>query len=143
MEVPQTVDCLQGVLTVIPMQLLSFHIAVLRGYDVRDTMHVFFFKSWNSKKKKKIKKRFWKQKNLTNSERCSSRKRLKVAGLFFAMFGGEHFFFWNIGTSFHFGMDGGLFCGALFLCFSYFIRNYWFVSCSLSPITTFCLSRFT
>ncbi|XP_019928276.1 glutamine--fructose-6-phosphate aminotransferase [isomerizing] 2 isoform X4 [Magallana gigas] len=33
-EVPQTVDCLQGVLTVIPMQLLSFHIAVLRGYDV-------------------------------------------------------------------------------------------------------------
>lgn len=53
MEVPQTVDCLQGVLTVIPMQLLSFHIAVLRGYDVRDTMHVFFFKSWNSKKKKK------------------------------------------------------------------------------------------
>ncbi|KAK3090657.1 hypothetical protein FSP39_013430 [Pinctada imbricata] len=33
-EVPQTVDCLQGILTVIPMQLLSFHIAVLRGYDV-------------------------------------------------------------------------------------------------------------
>ncbi|XP_052685331.1 glutamine--fructose-6-phosphate aminotransferase [isomerizing] 2-like isoform X2 [Crassostrea angulata] len=33
-EVPQTVDCLQGVLTVIPMQLLSFHIAVLRGFDV-------------------------------------------------------------------------------------------------------------
>ena len=33
---PHTVDCLQGVLTVIPMQLLSFHIAVLRGYDVCD-----------------------------------------------------------------------------------------------------------
>ncbi|XP_052770783.1 glutamine--fructose-6-phosphate aminotransferase [isomerizing] 2-like isoform X2 [Mya arenaria] len=32
--VPHTVDCLQGVLTVIPMQLLSFHMAVLRGYDV-------------------------------------------------------------------------------------------------------------
>ncbi|ELU13472.1 hypothetical protein CAPTEDRAFT_164953 [Capitella teleta] len=32
--VPHTVDCLQGILTVIPMQLLSFHIAVLRGYDV-------------------------------------------------------------------------------------------------------------
>ncbi|KAL5018920.1 hypothetical protein ScPMuIL_004642 [Solemya velum] len=33
-EVPHTVDCLQGVVSVIPMQLLSFHIAVLRGYDV-------------------------------------------------------------------------------------------------------------
>ncbi|XP_013402666.1 glutamine--fructose-6-phosphate aminotransferase [isomerizing] 2 isoform X8 [Lingula anatina] len=33
-DVPYTVDCLQGILTVIPMQLLSFHIAVLRGYDV-------------------------------------------------------------------------------------------------------------
>lgn len=34
LQVPQTVDCLQGILTVIPLQLLSFHIAVLRGYDV-------------------------------------------------------------------------------------------------------------
>ncbi|XP_015589581.1 glutamine--fructose-6-phosphate aminotransferase [isomerizing] 2 isoform X1 [Cephus cinctus] len=34
LEVPKTVDCLQGVLTVIPMQLLSFHIAVLRGCNV-------------------------------------------------------------------------------------------------------------
>lgn len=33
-EIPHTVDCLQGLLTVIPMQLMSFHIAVLRGYDV-------------------------------------------------------------------------------------------------------------
>lgn len=33
-EVPHTVDCLQGVLTVIPLQLLSYHIAVLRGYNV-------------------------------------------------------------------------------------------------------------
>jgi len=32
--VPKTVDCLQGILSVIPLQLLSFHIAVLRGYDV-------------------------------------------------------------------------------------------------------------
>jgi glucosamine--fructose-6-phosphate aminotransferase (isomerizing) len=32
--VPRTVDCLQGVLCVVPMQLLSFHIAVLRGFDV-------------------------------------------------------------------------------------------------------------
>lgn len=33
-EIPKTVDCLQGLLSVIPLQLLSFHIAVLRGYDV-------------------------------------------------------------------------------------------------------------
>ncbi|KAF5918121.1 hypothetical protein HPG69_018462, partial [Diceros bicornis minor] len=31
---PPTVDCLQGVLSVVPLQLLSFHLAVLRGYDV-------------------------------------------------------------------------------------------------------------
>ncbi|XP_069576110.1 glutamine--fructose-6-phosphate aminotransferase [isomerizing] 2 [Brachyistius frenatus] len=33
-QLPQTVDCLQGILSVIPLQLLSFHLAVLRGYDV-------------------------------------------------------------------------------------------------------------
>ncbi|KAF8567062.1 hypothetical protein P879_05200, partial [Paragonimus westermani] len=33
-EIPGTVDCLQGVLAVIPLQLLSFHIAVRRGLDV-------------------------------------------------------------------------------------------------------------
>ncbi|KAJ7421984.1 Glutamine--fructose-6-phosphate aminotransferase [isomerizing] 2 [Willisornis vidua] len=32
-ELPHTVDCLQGILSVIPLQLLSFHLAVLRGYD--------------------------------------------------------------------------------------------------------------
>ncbi|EHB17416.1 Glucosamine--fructose-6-phosphate aminotransferase [isomerizing] 2 [Heterocephalus glaber] len=34
-ELPHTVDCLQGILSVIPLQLLSFHLAVLRGYDTR------------------------------------------------------------------------------------------------------------
>lgn len=34
LEIPRTVDCLQGVLTVIPMQLLSYHIAVLRGCNI-------------------------------------------------------------------------------------------------------------
>ncbi|XP_057670011.1 glutamine--fructose-6-phosphate aminotransferase [isomerizing] 2-like isoform X4 [Diorhabda carinulata] len=34
LEIPRTVDCLQGILTVIPMQLLSFHIAVLKGCNV-------------------------------------------------------------------------------------------------------------
>ena len=33
-EIPGISDCLQGILCVIPMQLLSFHIAVLRGFDV-------------------------------------------------------------------------------------------------------------
>jgi len=33
-EIPHSVDCLQGILTVIPMQLLSYHIAVLRGCNV-------------------------------------------------------------------------------------------------------------
>ena len=36
--IPKTVDCLQGILSVIPLQLLSFHIAVLRGYDVRNSL---------------------------------------------------------------------------------------------------------
>ena len=34
LEIPHTVDCLQGVLSVIPMQLLSYHMAVLRGCNV-------------------------------------------------------------------------------------------------------------
>lgn len=34
LEIPRTVDCLQGILTVIPMQLLSYHLAVLRGCNV-------------------------------------------------------------------------------------------------------------
>ncbi|XP_048758308.2 glutamine--fructose-6-phosphate aminotransferase [isomerizing] 1-like isoform X4 [Ostrea edulis] len=32
--VPSTIDCLQGILTIIPMQLISMHIAQLRGCDV-------------------------------------------------------------------------------------------------------------
>lgn len=34
LEIPHTVDCLQGVLSVIPLQLLSYHLAVLRGCNV-------------------------------------------------------------------------------------------------------------
>uniref|UniRef100_A0A8C7UD61 glutamine--fructose-6-phosphate transaminase (isomerizing) n=1 Tax=Oncorhynchus mykiss TaxID=8022 RepID=A0A8C7UD61_ONCMY len=40
-ELPQTVDCLQGVLSVIPLQLMSFHLAVLRGYDVSHQENLF------------------------------------------------------------------------------------------------------
>lgn len=32
--VPQTCDCLQPMLTVVPLQMLAYHAAVLRGYDV-------------------------------------------------------------------------------------------------------------
>ena len=34
LEIPHTVDCLTGILTVIPLQLMSFHIARLKGLDV-------------------------------------------------------------------------------------------------------------
>lgn len=33
-RVPQTADCLQGLITVIPLQLLSYHLAVMNGVDV-------------------------------------------------------------------------------------------------------------
>jgi glucosamine--fructose-6-phosphate aminotransferase (isomerizing) len=32
--VPTTVDCLQGIINIIPLQLLSYHIAILRGANV-------------------------------------------------------------------------------------------------------------
>uniref|UniRef100_A0A7E4VFM4 Glutamine--fructose-6-phosphate transaminase (isomerizing) n=1 Tax=Panagrellus redivivus TaxID=6233 RepID=A0A7E4VFM4_PANRE len=34
LRVPRTVDCIQNVLTVIPLQLLSYHIAELNGFNV-------------------------------------------------------------------------------------------------------------
>ncbi|KAF7727472.1 glutamine--fructose-6-phosphate transaminase (isomerizing) [Apophysomyces ossiformis] len=33
-QVPQTADCLQGLVNVIPLQLLSYHLAILQGVDV-------------------------------------------------------------------------------------------------------------
>ena len=33
-EVPETVECLTPLLTVIPLQLLAYHIAVVKGCDV-------------------------------------------------------------------------------------------------------------
>jgi len=32
--VPGTVDCLQGILNIVPLQLLSYHLAVMNGFDV-------------------------------------------------------------------------------------------------------------
>ncbi|XP_064595082.1 glutamine--fructose-6-phosphate aminotransferase [isomerizing] 2-like isoform X2 [Liolophura sinensis] len=40
LEVPHTVDCLQSILTTIPLQLLAFHIAVLKGYDTDQPRHL-------------------------------------------------------------------------------------------------------
>ncbi|XP_072954283.1 glutamine--fructose-6-phosphate aminotransferase [isomerizing] 1-like [Typha angustifolia] len=33
-EVPQVADCLQPVINIVPLQLLAYHLTVLRGYDV-------------------------------------------------------------------------------------------------------------
>jgi len=33
-RVPKTVDCLQGLLNIIPLQMLSYHLAVKNGCDV-------------------------------------------------------------------------------------------------------------
>lgn len=33
-RVPRTVDCLQGLVNVIPLQLLSYHLATAQNYDV-------------------------------------------------------------------------------------------------------------
>ncbi|KAF3338008.1 glutamine--fructose-6-phosphate aminotransferase [Carex littledalei] len=33
-EVPQIVDCLQPIINIVPLQLLAYHLTVLRGYDV-------------------------------------------------------------------------------------------------------------
>ena len=44
-RVPQSVDCLQGLLNVIPLQLLSYHLAINKGFDVDfpRNLCVFFF----------------------------------------------------------------------------------------------------
>lgn len=34
LPVPESVDCLQGIINIIPFQLLSYHIAVERGFNV-------------------------------------------------------------------------------------------------------------
>ncbi|XP_065907584.1 glutamine--fructose-6-phosphate aminotransferase [isomerizing] 2-like isoform X2 [Dysidea avara] len=39
LKIPKVADCLQGILSVLPLQLLSFHIAVLKGHDVDCPRH--------------------------------------------------------------------------------------------------------
>lgn len=33
-QVPDIADCLQGILNIVPLQLLAYHIAILRGHNV-------------------------------------------------------------------------------------------------------------
>lgn len=39
-RVPRTVDCLQGIMSIIPMQLLAYHLAVRNGFDVDFSRHL-------------------------------------------------------------------------------------------------------
>lgn len=41
--VPETVDCLQCILSILPMQLLSYHLAVSRGLNVDQPRYVYCF----------------------------------------------------------------------------------------------------
>jgi len=40
MEVPETVDCVQSVLNVLPVQLIAYWLGVLKGHDVDFPRHV-------------------------------------------------------------------------------------------------------
>lgn len=40
LRVPKTVDCIQNILTAIPLQLLSYHVAELKGLNV-SSIHRF------------------------------------------------------------------------------------------------------
>ena len=33
-QVPKVVDCLQPIINIVPLQLLSYHLTVLRGFNV-------------------------------------------------------------------------------------------------------------
>ena len=33
-QVPKTVECLQPIINIVPLQLLSYHLTVLRGFNV-------------------------------------------------------------------------------------------------------------
>ena len=46
LTVPSTVDCLSGILTVIPLQLMSFHLAVMRGLNVSFFISLFKFNNF-------------------------------------------------------------------------------------------------
>ena len=37
MKIPKTVDCLSAALAVVPLQLLSYHLAGVRGLNVRSS----------------------------------------------------------------------------------------------------------
>ena len=39
-EIPDIIDCLQPILSIIPLQLLAFHLAKIKGYDVDCPRHL-------------------------------------------------------------------------------------------------------
>ena len=45
-RVPRTVDCLQNILTVIPLQMLAYHVADLNGFNVNN-LKIEFLKDQN------------------------------------------------------------------------------------------------
>jgi glucosamine--fructose-6-phosphate aminotransferase (isomerizing) len=48
-RVPKTVDCLQGLLNIIPLQLLSYHLAVSNGCDVDFPRNLYVSSSYLTK----------------------------------------------------------------------------------------------
>ena len=44
-RVPKTVDCLQGLLNIIPLQLLSYHLAIKNGFDVDFPRNLYVYLS--------------------------------------------------------------------------------------------------
>ena len=49
-RVPKTVDCLQGLLNIIPLQILSYHLAVKNGCDVDFPRNLYAIPSISSHK---------------------------------------------------------------------------------------------
>jgi glutamine---fructose-6-phosphate transaminase (isomerizing) len=41
--VPGTVDCLQGILNIIPLPLLRYHLAIMKGFDVHFPRNLWVF----------------------------------------------------------------------------------------------------
>lgn len=84
-KVPHCVDCLQGILSVIPLQLLSFHLAVLRGYDVslarRDLRAHLSAAKRGKRREKKKKSPPWTQKAVSVPDTSVFTLRQLIQGL--------------------------------------------------------------
>jgi glucosamine--fructose-6-phosphate aminotransferase (isomerizing) len=47
-RVPKTIDCLQGLLNTIPLQLLSYHLTIKNGCDIDFSGHLYVFSPYPS-----------------------------------------------------------------------------------------------